>query len=287
MVSLVTPQSVVTKYLALQQAIASGKVNIDSLLKGETALDDVLQESPILNDGSASANVFNAQGESDCEINKCLDYISTKIPEDFLPDIIRLFSAIAAKDLFTAKHSARVCMYSTKIGESCNLNEEEKTALIIGSLLHDIGKLGFPDYLFQNVDELTNNEFLIIKNHPEMGEEILKGEPLSTIPKLLIPVRSHHESINGNGYPDGLKGLRIPLLAKIVKLADCLDAMTVQRTYNTIFPIDIALQKIHDARNKEFDSDLITILEIITEEMLRGEAYQETTKISQEQEQTH
>ncbi len=277
MVEKITSQSIVNKYLKVQQALRSGGLNIDTLLdyakKGDFPLIKDDTSIPVVFD-SPSQEIFMAKTSEDPaeqiilseEVNNCLIYLSDNLPEELLPKVLMIFSAIGGKDLRTANHSARVCIYSAKLGEACGLNKDEMLALIIGALLHDIGKLNLPDYLFRNDKELTPSELKLIKFHPEDGETILKEHNISNLPGLLIPVRSHHENINGTGYPDGLMGSKIPLLARIVKLADCLDAKLDDRGYRETLTLDTALEQIYAARGREFDPDLVSVLEKLINE---------------------
>lgn len=278
MVQAITPYCPISHYLALQRAISSGGINIDDLLKGNVQVTIPSKPSKTQITVPASDAIFKAKVNEDSkedEIIECLTFLANKVPEELLPDLIRLFLAIQTKDNDTAYHSARVCMYAAKLGEMCKLDEEEYTTLLVGSLLHDIGKLEFPDYIFQNDDELTSKELEIVRKHPADGERIIKRSNIGLLktlmPGLTIPIRSHHENIDGNGYPDGLKGMRIPLLARILKLADCLDAMTKQRSYHEAIPLDIVLERIYKDRDKQFGGDLVKLLETITDELAKGE----------------
>lgn len=135
-----------------------------------------------------------------------------------------LATTIDAKDKYTSGHSRRVAEYSKKIAELLGKNERVQQEIFFIALLHDIGKIGIPDEIINKRDNLTKEEFDQMKKHPEIGYEILKN--ITTMPNLEISVRWHHERLDGNGYPDGLDGDKIPEYARIISVADAYDAMT-------------------------------------------------------------
>lgn len=150
--------------------------------------------------------------------------------EFFLQTISALASAVEMRDAYTGGHTARVTNYSLLIGEELGLSLRDMDHLRTGGPLHDIGKIGIADKVLQKTTRLTDEEFEIMKSHTTQGDEILK-----TIPEMkdIRPiVRSHHERWDGNGYPDKLKGEAIPMLARVLAVADSFDAMTTKRPYN-------------------------------------------------------
>lgn len=149
---------------------------------------------------------------------------------DLLLSFVRsLVSTLDAKDPYTRGHSERVALIARRLGEEFDLPEEDLHDIYVAGLLHDVGKIGIDDRILQKPGTLTSEEFSKIQEHPMIGFSILKG--LRNLQKVLPGVRSHHESYNGKGYPDGLVGDEIPLMARILAVADSYDAMGSDRPY--------------------------------------------------------
>ena len=162
--------------------------------------------------------------------------------------LFALAKALEARDDNTSSHSLNVTRYSMLLGEHLGLDEEELRALSQGALMHDLGKIGIPDNILKKPGGLDESEFEIIKQHPMMTSEIL--DTLETSDHFAAIARSHHERWDGTGYPDGLNGEDIPLLARIVAIADAWDAMTSNRVYRDAMNENIAL----DIFEREQDS---------------------------------
>ncbi|WP_205516873.1 HD domain-containing phosphohydrolase [Paenibacillus sp. SYP-B3998] len=166
-----------------------------------------------------------------------------------------LAAALDARDAYTAGHSQRVAKYSLMIGQAANLSEEELDLLNKTALLHDIGKIGVRDAVLLKEGKLTDEEFEQIKLHPVLGETILRQiEPTEAMAPLLPGVRSHHERFDGKGYPDGLKGLDIPVFGRIIAVADAFDAMTSDRPYRRGMAVEKALAILEEGRGTQWDS---------------------------------
>lgn len=149
--------------------------------------------------------------------------------------IITLANVIEAKDKYTDGHTRRVGMISRMLGEKLSLPEERLNSLETAGIIHDIGKVGVPESILNKPGKLTPEEFDIIKKHSEIGETIIK--PLSSLQDCLIPVRNHHEKLNGTGYPDGLQGDQIPVETRILCVADIFDALYSDRPYRDKLPM--------------------------------------------------
>ncbi len=162
--------------------------------------------------------------------------------------LFALAKALEARDDNTSSHSLNVTRYSILLGEHLGLDEDELRALSQGALMHDLGKIGIPDNILKKPGDLDESEFEIIKQHPMMTSEIL--DTLETSDHFAAIARSHHERWDGTGYPDGLNGEDIPLLARIVAIADAWDAMTSNRVYRDAMNENIAL----DIFEREQDS---------------------------------
>ena len=170
--------------------------------------------------------------------------------------LFALAKALEARDDNTSSHSLNVTRYSMMLGEHLGLDEDELRALSQGALLHDLGKIGIPDNILKKPGDLDEAEFEIIKTHPMVTSEIL--DSLETSDLFAAIARSHHERWDGTGYPDGLFGEDIPLLARIVAIADAWDAMTSNRVYRVAMSENIALDIFEKEKNSgQWDPSLV------------------------------
>ncbi|MGH9480650.1 MAG: HD-GYP domain-containing protein, partial [Terriglobales bacterium] len=145
--------------------------------------------------------------------------------------LLSLALGIEARDPYTEGHCARLADYATGLGRRLDLPEEDIVALHRAGALHDIGKIGVPDAILRKPGPLDAPEIAILHRHPVVGEEICR--PLRTFYRVLPIIRHHHEHWNGGGYPDGLAGERIPLLARVLQVPDAYDALTTSRPYKS------------------------------------------------------
>ena len=198
-------------------------------------------------------------------INNELKESREQLEKAYLESIEVVRHTVEAKDTYTRGHSDRVSAYSVLIGEKLGLSREELKILKIGGLFHDIGKIGVSDAILLKQDKLTNDEYSEIKNHPAIGKHILSN---ATIFKDLVPiVYHHHEKYDGTGYPEQLKGEEIPLLARIVAVADAFDAMTSRRSYRNEMDIDYAKQELQNCSGTQFDPKIANaFLDILNNE---------------------
>ena len=169
-----------------------------------------------------------------------------------------LASAIDAKDTYTNGHSSRVADYSREIAKRYGYSEERLNEIYMMGLLHDVGKIGVPDYIINKTDKLTKEEFEKIKEHPGMGEKILMK--ITEMPKLSCGARWHHERYGGGGYPDGLVGEDIPEEARIIAVADSYDAMSSERSYRNALPQETVRDEIVKGRGTQFDPKFADIM---------------------------
>ncbi len=162
-----------------------------------------------------------------------------------------LADAIDAKDTYTNGHSGRVASYARDIADRFGYTKEEQERIYMMGLLHDVGKIGVPDYVINKPLKLTEEEFELIKNHPVMGARILKN--IRKMPELPVGARWHHERYDGNGYPDGLSGTSIPEEARIICVADAYDAMTSFRSYRRPLEQDEVRRELLRGKGTQFD----------------------------------
>lgn len=162
-----------------------------------------------------------------------------------------LTTMVENKDAYTAGHSKRVAMYSIQIARKMKLNEEEQITIYQAGLLHDIGKILTPESILLKPRKFNRQEYDIIKNHSADGEKMVSFISIFKIYAKII--RYHHEHFDGKGYPDGLSGEDIPLLARIMSIADAFDAMTTNRIYKTCKTIEQAIVEIKKCSGTQFD----------------------------------
>lgn len=170
---------------------------------------------------------------------------------------IRAFAAaVDAKDPYTRGHSERVAEYSRTIARDMGQGEEFQERIWVAGVLHDVGKIGVEDRILKKGGVLTAEEYEQMKLHPVIGEEILR--PLESLREMLPAIRWHHEAWNGRGYPDGLRGEQIPLIARIVAVADTFDAITTNRPYQRAYSPEYAVQTITKLTGARFDAKVVT-----------------------------
>ena len=179
-----------------------------------------------------------------------------RLEELFLGGVQALAEALEAKDPYTRGHSVRVGQYARIIARTLELDEETCRQVELGGNVHDIGKIGVRVEVLRKPGHLTDEEYEHIRAHPSVGWRIL-SPLMSDVPVALNVVRSHHERIDGSGFPDGLRGEQIPLEARIVAVADALDAMTSGRPYRADQSLAKALDEIARNCGNQFDTRVV------------------------------
>ncbi len=169
-----------------------------------------------------------------------------------------LSSTIDAKDRYTNGHSFRVAKYSLMLGKRLGLSEESLQELEYSALLHDVGKIGIPDYIINKNTVLSNEEYEVIKDHSIIGDHIL--DHITEIPRIKVGARWHHEWFDGSGYPDGKKGYETDLFARIICVADSYDAMSSNRRYRGYLPQDAVRDEFVKGRGTQFDPDIADLM---------------------------
>lgn len=214
------------------------------------------------------------------EIEKAVQRLRRAAEENhqlFINSIRMLAAAIDAKDPYTRGHSDRVARYSIAIGRHLGLGDDEIRKLRIAALLHDVGKIGIDDRILRKPGALTDEEFAIMKTHPEKGAIIMSGVP--QLIDMTPGMKYHHERWDGGGYPEGLALDQIPLQARVVAIADTFDAMTTNRPYQKAMETDYVVQKINSLASSRFDPRVVAAFEkavragdLPVEEQIRGAA---------------
>lgn len=176
--------------------------------------------------------------------------------DDLLLGFVKsLVSMLDARDPYTRGHSERVALVARQLGRGLGLSDEELELIYVSGLLHDIGKLGIDDQLLRKPAPLTREEFRAVQQHPVLGCQILG--PLRKLKGVLPGVRSHHEFWNGTGYPDGLQGEQIPLVARIIAVADAFDAITSDRPYRAGMSLESLEQIFREGDGRQWDPRVI------------------------------
>jgi len=208
---------------------------------------------------SELAENFNLMASDIEEYIEKLKEAAEENRELFIGSIRMLAAAIDEKDPYTRGHSGRVAKYSTIIAQELNLPPEALDKLKIAALLHDVGKIGVDDRVLKKPGSLTPEEFEIMKTHTTKGANIMR--PVSQLKEMLPGIELHHEHMDGRGYPYGLTGPQIPQMARIIGVADTLDAMTTNRPYQTAMDLDYALGRIKALAGSKFDETIVIALE--------------------------
>ncbi len=175
-----------------------------------------------------------------------------------------LVAALDTRDSETGGHSERVTMIALSIGHQMKLDQKLIQQIHWGALLHDVGKIGVPDQILRKPGPLTEEEWKIMRAHPQIGFQMLQGIPF--LQPVLDVVLHHHERFDGSGYPSGLAGENIPLSARIFSVADTFDAMTNDRPYRKAFSQDEAVVEIQQCVNKQFDAEVVAAFKIAFEQ---------------------
>lgn len=186
---------------------------------------------------------------------------NTRLEQASLSFASALVAALDARDEYTAGHSAAVAVYARDIAARMQLTAEQRQLVHLAGLVHDIGKVGLPAGLLEKPGPLTLEERRIMEEHSVIGERILaKVDDYREIAKI---VRHHHERVDGNGYPDGLDGEGIPLLSRIIAVADAYNAMTSGRPYRDAMPSRVARLRLAQAVGSQFDTGVVAAFEAI------------------------
>jgi len=239
----------------------SGPIRILAASTRAISRGEFHQRSPVQGAAEISelAENFNKMAGDIEEYIERLKEAAEENRELFIGSIRMLAAAIDEKDPYTRGHSGRVAKYSTLIGQELGLSPQELDKLRISALLHDVGKIGVEDRVLKKPGSLTPEEFDLMKQHTVKGANIMR--PVSQLKEMLPGIELHHEHIDGRGYPYGLSGQQIPLMARIIGVADTLDAMTTNRPYQSAMDIEFALNRIKSLTGSKFDAVVVNALE--------------------------
>jgi HD-GYP domain-containing protein (c-di-GMP phosphodiesterase class II) len=204
---------------------------------------------------SELAETFNTMaGDIEQYVDR-LQLAATQNRELFMGSIRMLAAAIDEKDPYTRGHSGRVAKYSLIIARELGLSPEELDKIRISALLHDVGKIGVDDQVLKKPGKLTEEEFALMKQHPAKGANIMR--PVAQLKDMLPGIELHHERMDGQGYPYGLVGEQIPMMARIIAVADTFDAITTNRPYQSAMDLDYAVNRIKQLGGEKFDLNVV------------------------------
>lgn len=232
---LITP---LQELAATTSQVAEGNLTVRAKVHGE-------DEIALLAD-----NFNNMAGNIEALVRK-LRLALRQNQELFLETIRTLAAAIDAKDPYTRGHSERVASYSMAISRHLGLTQEEVFRVHIAAILHDVGKLGVRDGILNKPGGLSDEEFEVMRQHPAIGAQIMS--PIRMLKDIIPGIRNHHETWDGTGYPDRLKGDEIPMVARIIGVSDTFDAMTTTRPYQQAMTLDYVLAKMRSMVGSRFD----------------------------------
>ena len=242
---ITNPLEVLTKS---SHAIARGDFSQRVQLKSRTEIGEL-------------ASTFNLMSEELEHFVEDLKRAATENRELFMNSIQMLAGAVDEKDPYTRGHSDRVTKYSILIAKEMGLDETFQETVRVSAQLHDVGKIGIEDRILKKPGALTADEFAIMKTHTTKGANILR--PVAQLTEMIPGIELHHESLDGRGYPHGLKGDEIPLLPRIIAVADTFDALTTNRPYQQARSCDDALRIIHSLSGKRLDATAVAAIEAI------------------------
>jgi putative nucleotidyltransferase with HDIG domain len=231
---------------ASTRAISRGEFHQRSAVRGAAEISELAEN-------------FNKMAGDIEEYIERLKEAAEENRELFIGSIRMLAAAIDEKDPYTRGHSGRVAKYSTLIGRELGLSDEDLDKLRIAALLHDVGKIGVEDRVLKKPGALTAEEFELMKQHTVKGANIMR--PVSQLKEMLPGIELHHEHMDGRGYPYGLTEQQIPMMARIIGVADTLDAMTTNRPYQTAMELDYAMSRIRSLQGTKFDPVVVVALD--------------------------
>jgi len=218
--------------------IAEGNLAVRATVRGEDELAKL-------------GNNFNDMAGNIEALVRRLKQALRQNQELFLETIRTLAAAIDAKDPYTRGHSERVASYSMALSRHLGLKQDEVFRIHIAAILHDVGKLGIKDGILNKPGGLSDDEFEVMRQHPSIGAQIMS--PIRMLKDIIPGIRNHHETWDGTGYPDRLKGDQIPMVARIIGVADTFDAMTTTRPYQTAMTLEYVLAKMRSMSGSRFD----------------------------------
>ncbi len=179
--------------------------------------------------------------------------------------------ALRERDENTSAHSGRTCGLALETGQACGLSDDDLATLKLAAQLHDVGKIGIPDRVLLKPGRLDDEEMRVMRTHPRRGHDILAsigGERIATVATVVL---HHHEAVDGSGYPDGIRDGSIPLLSRIVSIADSYDAIATVRPYHRPRPHEEIMRILYEAQGRKYDAEVLaTFARVIERSVYRA-----------------
>lgn len=250
---------IVSAYSDLQKFLESIKIGIDGYILKPVDFDEL---NKVLYKVLNKIKKFKESKIYEENLEQLVDMKSEELIllqnekiEDYKQILYALVDLIESRDIYTGKHSLRVAQYAKLIAVEMGFSKEDCEEIYKAGILHDIGKIAIPDTLLLKPSKLDSNEYTLIKEHVSIGVHMLKKIPMFR--KMAKYIESHHERLDGSGYPNGLKGDEIPVLGNILAVADSFDAMTTNRIYKHRKEVDEALKEIESLKGKFFKEEIV------------------------------
>lgn len=248
-------------------AVGTHKTVIDALKLG--AVDYVAKPLDVL---QVRDTVRRALLQTECEKTlgrpaspQGIPTVEEVLEATYLNVIKTLCKILVKKDPYTRQHSQHVTHYALLIGRALGFSKEELLVLEQAALLHDIGKIGVPDHILRKPGPLTENEWELMRQHPDIGQEILEHIKVLHLEQNMV--RHHHERYDGKGYPDRLKGEEIPIYSRILSVADSFHAMVSDRPYRKALSTEVAVEELKKNSGTQFDPKLVeTFIQALQDE---------------------
>ena len=242
--------------LKLQNRVI-GMLNLLSFTRGRSFTEGQRKMLSIIG-SRAAMSIENARlYENLLESKEDLEKANMSLEENFRQTIMGFAQALEENDQYTKGHSERVSYYSRMIAEGMGLEASEVTTVVQAALMHDIGKIGILHEQLNKPEGLTAEERISFQDHPDMGKRIL--QPIPFLRKLIAGCHCHHEHWDGSGYPQGLAREQIPLLGRIISVADTYDAMTTNRAYREALPHETAMGELTKCAGTQFDPEIVGV----------------------------
>ena len=255
------PIIVVTALRGLEQMVNAFELGADDFLnKPVNIIELKTRVKAHLKVKAYHDHLLEDQEKLEQEVQKRTEQLreaTKRIKEASIETIYRLSRAAEYKDEETGSHIMRINRYSVAIADELGLDKEFKERLFYATPMHDVGKIGVPDAILLKPTELSPEEFEIMKQHTIIGKKILEGSEYQVIKDAETVALTHHERWDGNGYPLGLKKYDIPLMSRIMTVADVFDALVSKRPYKVPIPIDEAIKTIKMGKGTQFDPEIV------------------------------
>jgi len=234
-----------------------GMLNAYSFTRGKK-FDEGQRKMLAILAGRAAMSIENARLYEDLvDKNKDLKTVNYSLEENFRQTILGFAHALEESDRYTRGHSERVAVYSRLIAVGMELRQHEIETVVQAALMHDIGKIGIRYEKLNKPGKLTPEEVVMFRTHPAKGRRIL--EPIPFMRDIIPGCWCHHEAFDGSGYPQGLMGEHIPLLGRMVAVADTYDAMTSDRAYRKALPHEVAIAELERCSGAQFDPRVVVV----------------------------